>query len=104
MGNLNLSATRIRALFILILIFFLIFAARLIQIQGIQATEYRNKAANEMQSTRAIPAARGEITDINGVAFARSVYAINIVVDQTMIDDAVQTATFAAPYLGMSVA
>jgi len=103
-GNLNLSATRIRALFILILIFFLIFAARLIQIQGIQATEYRSKAANEMQSTRAIPAARGEITDINGVAFARSVYAINIVVDQTMISDALQTATFAAPYLGMSVA
>ena len=57
-----------------------------------------------MESTRAIPAARGEITDINGVAFARSVSAINIVVDQTLITDAPATANFAAPILGMTVA
>lgn len=104
MGNLNLSASRIRSLIIFILIFFLLFAFRLIQIQGIQASEYRNKAANEMESTRAIPAARGEITDINGVAFARSVSAINIVVDQTLVTNASQTANFVAPILGMTVA
>jgi cell division protein FtsI (penicillin-binding protein 3) len=86
------------------LVFFILFTFRLIQIQGIQANEYRNKAANEMESTRAIPAARGDITDINGVAFARSVSAINIVVDQTLVTDAAQTANFAAPYLGMTVA
>jgi len=86
-GNLNLAASRIRILIVFILIFFLLFAARLIQIQAIQASDYRAKAANEMESTRAIPAARGEITDINGVAFARSVSAINIVVDQTLITD-----------------
>jgi len=57
-----------------------------------------------MESTRAIPAARGEITDINGIDFARSVSAINIVVDQTLITNAAQTANFAAPYLGMTVA
>jgi cell division protein FtsI (penicillin-binding protein 3) len=91
-------------LIIFIFIFFLLFAARLIQIQAIQAGDYRSKAANEMESTRAIPAARGEITDINGIAFARSVSAINIVVDQTLITDAPQTANFAAPYLGMTVA
>lgn len=104
MGNLNLSAARIRKLIVFILVFFLLFTFRLIQIQGIQANEYRNKAANEMESTRAIPAARGEITDINGVDFARSVSAINIVVDQTQITDAAATANFAAPYLGMTVA
>jgi cell division protein FtsI (penicillin-binding protein 3) len=38
------------------------------------------------------------------VAFARSVSAINIVVDQTLVTDAAQTANFAAPYLGMTVA
>jgi cell division protein FtsI (penicillin-binding protein 3) len=103
-GNLNLSASRIRILLIFILTFFLLFTFRLIQIQGIQASEYRNKAANEMESTRAIPAARGEITDINGIDFARSVSAINIVVDQTLVTDAAQTANFAAPYLGMTVA
>ena len=102
-GNLNLAASRIRILIVFIFIFFLLFAARLIQIQAIQASDYRNKAANEMESTRAIPAARGEITDINGIAFARSVSAINIVVDQTLITDAAQTANFAAPYLGMTV-
>ncbi len=103
-GNLNLAAARIRILIVFILIFFLFFAARLIQIQGIQAGDYRSKAVNEMESTRAIPAARGEITDVNGVAFARSVSAINIVVDQTQISDAAQTANFAAPYLGMTAA
>ena len=103
-GNLNLSASRIRILLIFILTFFLLFTFRLIQIQGIQASEYRNKAANEMESTRAIPAARGEITDINGIDFARSVSAINIVVDQTQVTNAAQTANFAAPYLGMTVA
>jgi len=103
-GNLNLSASRIRKLIVFILVFFLLFTFRLIQIQGIQANEYRNKAANEMESTRAIPAARGEITDINGIDFARSVSAINIVVDQTLITNAAQTANFAAPYLGMTVA
>ena len=86
------------------MVFFLIFAGRLIQIQVIQASDYRAKAATEMESTRAIPAARGEITDINGVAFARSVSAINIVVDQTQITNAVQTANFAAPILGMTSA
>ena len=74
-GNLNLSASRIRLLIIFIFIFFLLFVARLIQIQAVQAGEYRAKAAIEMESTRAIPAARGGITDINGVAFARSVSA-----------------------------
>jgi cell division protein FtsI (penicillin-binding protein 3) len=103
-GNLSLSASRIRILIIFILTFFLLFTFRLIQIQGIQASEYRNKAAIEMESTRAIPAARGEITDINGVDFARSVSAINIVVDQTQITNAAATANFAAPYLGMTVA
>ena len=103
-GNLNLAASRTRILIVFILIFFLLFAARLIQIQAIQASDYRAKAANEMESTRAIPAARGEITDINGVAFARSVSAINIVVDQTLITDVPASANFAAPILGMTVA
>jgi cell division protein FtsI (penicillin-binding protein 3) len=103
-GNLNLAASRIRILIVFILIFFLLFAARLIQIQAIQASDYRAKAANEMESTRAIPAARGEITDINGTPFARSVSAINIVVDQTLITDAAATANFSAPILGMTVA
>jgi cell division protein FtsI (penicillin-binding protein 3) len=55
-----------------------------------------------MQSTRVIQAPRGEITDVNGIAFARSVSAINIVVDQTQITDPARVATFVAPILGLS--
>jgi cell division protein FtsI (penicillin-binding protein 3) len=96
-GNFELSIKRIRTLFVIALVIFFIFGARLIQIQGIQAGEYQVKAANEMESTRLIPAPRGEITDINGVAFARSVSAINIVVDQQMIKDPARVALFVAP-------
>jgi cell division protein FtsI (penicillin-binding protein 3) len=101
MGNLNLAQKRIRILILGLVVLFLLFAARLIQIQAIQASEYQLKASSEMQSTSDIPAPRGDITDINGVAFARSVSAINIVVDQTQIDNPARVANFAAPILGI---
>ena len=65
MGNFELSTKRIRTLFIILLAIFLVFGTRLIHIQGIQSAEYTLKAANEMETTRMIPAPRGEITDIN---------------------------------------
>ncbi|MCX6444606.1 MAG: penicillin-binding protein 2 [Actinobacteria bacterium] len=102
MGNLLLSKSRIAILFTVILGVLAIFACQLIRVQVIQASDYQAKAANEMQSTRVIPAPRGEITDVNGIAFARSVSAINIVVDQTQITDPARVATFVAPILGMS--
>ena len=104
MGNLLLSKSRIAILFTVILGVLAIFACQLIRVQVIQASDYQAKAANEMQSTRVIPAPRGEITDVNGIAFARSVSAINIVVDQTQITDPATVATFVAPILGMSEA
>ena len=103
-GNFELSMKRIRTLFIILLVIFTLFAARLVQIQGIQSAEYTLKAANEMESTRVIAAPRGDITDINGVAFARSVSAITVVVDQTQITDPARVANFVAPILGLSVA
>jgi cell division protein FtsI (penicillin-binding protein 3) len=103
-GNLLLSKSRIAILFTVILGVLTIFAGQLIRVQVIQASEYQAKAANEMQSTRVIPAPRGEITDVNGIAFARSVSAINIVVDQTQITDPARVATYVAPILGLSEA
>jgi cell division protein FtsI (penicillin-binding protein 3) len=47
-------------------------------------------------------APRGEITDIKGIPFARSVSAINVVVDQQMIVNPEKTAEIAAPILKMS--
>ena len=102
-GNFELSMKRIRTLFIILLVIFTLFAARLVQIQGIQAAEYTLKAANEMEKTRVIAAPRGDITDINGVPFARSVAATSIVVDQTQITDPAKVAAFVAPILNMKV-
>jgi len=104
MGNLLLSKARINILIIGIFVLFTILAAQLFRVQVVQASNYQEKAANEMQSTRTIPAQRGEITDINGIAFARSVSAITIVVDQTQITDPARVANFVAPILGLSVA
>jgi len=81
----------------------ILFACQLVRVQIIQASAYQEKAAYEMQSTRVIPAPRGEITDVNGVSFARSVSAINIVVDQTQITEPARVAEFVAPILGIPV-
>lgn len=104
MGNLLLSKSRINILIIGIFVLFTLLAVQLFRVQVIQASNYQEKAANEMQSTRTIPAQRGEITDINGIAFARSVSAITIVVDQTQITDPARVANFVAPILGLSAA
>ena len=104
MGNLLLAKSRINILVIAIFVLFSLLALQLFRVQVVQAGSYQRKAANEMQSTRLIPAPRGEITDVNGVAFARSVSAITIVVDQTQITDPTRVANFVAPILGLTVA
>ncbi|MFZ9100500.1 MAG: peptidoglycan D,D-transpeptidase FtsI family protein [Candidatus Planktophila sp.] len=103
MGNLVLSKSRIKVLILFAVFLFALLAAQLVRVQVIQAAEYQSKASNEMQLTRTIPAPRGDITDINGINFARSVSAITIVVDQTLISDPVRTANFVAPILGLPV-
>ena len=103
-GNLNLAKKRLAILTVFALSFMVLFAFRLVQVQIIQAGDYKIRAVDEMQDTRSIPAKRGDITDINGVTFARSVAAINIVVDQTQISNPARVAAFAAPILKMSVA
>ncbi len=77
---------------------------QLFRVQIIEASNYKLRAVDEMETTRVVQAPRGEITDKNGVAFARSVSAISIVVDQTQINDPAKTAAFVAPILGLPVA
>lgn len=101
MGNLRLAKTRIGILVTVIFGVLILFACQLVRVQVIQAGAYQEKAAYEMKSTRVIPAQRGEITDVNGVSFARSVSAINIVVDQTQITDPARVAEFVAPILNL---
>jgi cell division protein FtsI (penicillin-binding protein 3) len=79
------------------------FGLRLVQVQALQAGDYRDRAVNEMEKVRTLKAPRGDITDINGVPFARSVAATSIVVDQTQVTDPAKVAAFVAPILNMKV-
>ena len=80
-----------------------LFGLRLVQVQALQANDYRARAVNEMEKVRTLQAPRGDITDINGVPFARSVAATSIVVDQTQILNPAKVAAFVAPVLNLSV-
>jgi len=103
MGNFSLTHNRIRALIFMMAVIMFLFGLRLVQVQALQANNYRERAVNEMEKVKTLQAPRGDITDINGVPFARSVAATSIVVDQTQILDPAKVAAFVAPILNMSV-
>ena len=103
MGNFSLTHNRIRALIFMTAVIMFLFGLRLVQVQALQANDYRARAVNEMAKVKTLQAPRGDITDINGVPFARSVAATSIVVDQTQILDPAKVAAFVAPILNMTV-
>ena len=103
MGNFSLAHKRIRGLVLILAVVMFMFGLRLVQVQALQAGDYRQRAVNEMEKVRTLQAPRGDITDINGVPFARSVAATSIVVDQTQITDPAKVAAFVAPILNMKV-
>ena len=103
MGNFSLAHKRIRGLVLILAVVMFMFGLRLVQVQALQAGNYRELAVNEMEKVRTLQAPRGDITDINGVPFARSVAATSIVVDQTQITDPAKVAAFVAPLLNMKV-
>lgn len=103
MANFSLSRSRISLLIVFVLSVLTLFGARLIDIQAVQAHSYALRAANEMSTISIMPAPRGAITDVNGVELARSVSAINVVADQTLISDPTKFAEIAAPILAMSI-
>jgi len=103
MGNFSLTHNRIRALIFMMAVIMFLFGLRLVQVQALQANNYRERAVNEMEKVKTLQAPRGDITDINGVPFARSVAATSIVVDQTQILNPAKVAAFVAPILDMSV-
>ena len=103
MGNFSLAHKRIRGLVLILAVVMFMFGLRLVQVQALQAGDYRERAVNEMEKVRTLQAPRGEITDIEGVPFARSVAATSIVVDQTQITDPAKVAAFVAPILNLKV-
>ena len=92
MGNFSLAHNRIRALIFLLALAMFLFGLRLVQVQAVQAGDYRMRAVNEMENTKSLPAPRGDITDINGVAFARSVAATSIVVESAVATSPIDAA------------
>lgn len=99
----SLFQKRITALIAIFLVGISGIVIRLIDVQAINASDYTSRAENELYRVNTLLAPRGEITDINGIPFARSVSAINVVVDQTMIENPERAAAIAAPILKMSV-
>ena len=85
MGDLLLAKSRIRFLAFGFTVILALLSLQLFRVQIFEASNYKLRAIDEMDTTRIVQAPRGEITDVNGVAFARSVSAISIVVDQTQI-------------------
>lgn len=103
MGNLDLAKSRIKILAFAFIVVLSLLSLQLFRVQIFEAANYKVRALDEMETTRTVQAPRGDITDINGVAFARSVSAISVVVDQTQISNPAKTAAFVAPILGLSV-
>ncbi|MGO1384899.1 MAG: peptidoglycan D,D-transpeptidase FtsI family protein [Arachnia sp.] len=58
---------------------------RAFQLQAIDAEAFADEAASKMQSSNTLPAARGTITDRNGVVLAATEPAVRIVVDPDQV-------------------
>jgi cell division protein FtsI (penicillin-binding protein 3) len=102
MNQQQLVQDRIRKIVAIVIVVFLLFGLRLIDIQAIRAKGFVNRANNELSKSATLLAPRGTISDINGVELARSISAINIAVDQTVVNDPITAAKIVAPILGMS--
>lgn len=102
MSNIGIQRGRMRLWLIFVISIFIVFAGRLVQVQGLEASGYADRATTELTRTATLYAQRGSITDVDGVVLARSVDTIDITVDQTMVLDPQGTARLLAPILGMS--
>ena len=71
---------------------FAVFAARLVQLQGLDASRYATLAASERQRTIPLPSIRGTVLDTNGVPLATTVDAVDLIVDQTQLSNPAATA------------
>jgi cell division protein FtsI (penicillin-binding protein 3) len=80
-----------------------LFAARLIQVQGLESGHYRMLASQERDKTIELPAVRGSITGANGQVLAMTVATYLVYADPPLIPVAEQSqvATKLAAYLDM---
>ncbi len=93
---------RLRIGFLIVAIVLSVFAARLVQLQGIDPRSYAEMAADEGSVTVTLPAARGEILDRNGEPLAESVDGMMVVADPELTADvAPELATYLSKRLGI---
>ncbi|MFI6574686.1 peptidoglycan D,D-transpeptidase FtsI family protein [Nocardiopsis sp. NPDC050513] len=78
---------RVKAGGVLIVVILLLFAGRLVQIQGLQADTFAEAAANLRLQTIDIPTLRGQITDADGNPFALSVEVRTVFVDPEEVEE-----------------
>ncbi len=94
----RLGVTLLAIIFVLTL-----FAARLVQLQGLEADRYRILASQQRDRTIPLPALRGSITGANGEVLAMTVETYLVYADPPLIPVADQTevATKLAAYLSL---
>ena len=90
---------RIRKVVAIALVILMLFSLRLIDLQAVRAAGFVERAQNELTKSGTLLAPRGTIYDINGIELATSVSAINIAVDQLLINDPQTAANLVAPIL-----
>jgi cell division protein FtsI (penicillin-binding protein 3) len=96
------SQVRLKIGFVVIAMVLSVFAARLVQLQGVDPDNYAAMAAAEGSRDIILPADRGAILDRNGVPLAESIDGKMIVADPTLTaDHAPELAAFLADKLGV---
>jgi cell division protein FtsI (penicillin-binding protein 3) len=96
------SQVRLRVGFLVIAMVLSVFAARLVQLQGLDPGSYAEMAAAEGSVTVTLPATRGEILDRDGEPLAHSVDGRMVIADPALTaDDAPEIATYLSERLGV---
>ncbi|MEZ0580984.1 peptidoglycan D,D-transpeptidase FtsI family protein [Nocardioides sp. MH1] len=93
---------RLKVGFVVIAMVLSVFAARLVQLQGVDPGQYAAMAAAEGSVDVVLPATRGSILDRNGVPLAESIDGKMVVADPKLTaDKAPELAKFLAKELGV---
>ncbi len=92
-ARLGRVSTRVVASLIVLVIVFVAFTAKLIDVQVVQAASLESSAAQQLEATATITAQRGRILDRNGNVLAETVLRYTVVVDQRNVSDYVVSDT-----------
>ncbi|MHB1614583.1 MAG: peptidoglycan D,D-transpeptidase FtsI family protein [Actinomycetes bacterium] len=87
-GRRGNPARRLRVASLVLLLVLGVYVARLVQVQGFEATAYAQVARNERLRTVTLTPARGQITDSAGRVLALSVTAVDVTIDPTLVPPA----------------